>query len=300
MRETQPVPFAGPQGPHQHHREKHRESDSVQQADPAAPFRDHFLQAGDQPQLDVAGAVLENAHDAVGAVHLDLPEAAVYLGEVDVPLLLEARAHSLVLDGDGRPGAVNAIETSRGEPFLRQRPLPGAHDVFRVVLPGSVVHLVQHVKELARVGPVNRLRHQVLKGVLHGAGLRMPGVEEHQHEVRQVDDTVGDPQRRRPLLVCVEAGRVDEDLASKRLAGAGLELEVGVDAAALAGADLLDGAAHLVEREARVGVQRHPRQHADVLLLAEAQDAEAVVNRLVAGGLHLLAQVIVDEGGLAR
>ena len=32
------------------------------------------------------------------------------------------------------------------------------------------------------------------------AGLGVSGVEKHQHRIRQVDDAVGCPERRRPLL----------------------------------------------------------------------------------------------------
>jgi hypothetical protein len=45
----------------------------------------------------------------------------------------------------------------------------------------------------------------VFQGVLHGAGLRVARVEEHQHQIRQIDDVIGNAQGRRALLVGVEA-----------------------------------------------------------------------------------------------
>ena len=79
-----------------------------------------------------------------------------------------------------------------------------------------------------------------------------------------------------------------------------LELEVGVDAAPLAGRDLLDVPAHLVERKPGIGVEGKAGQSARRPVAgAEADRGEAVVHRLVTGHLDRLAEVAVDEGGLA-
>ena len=93
------------------------------------------------------------------------------------------------------------------------------------------------------------------QGVLHGSRLGVARIEEHEHEVREPDDVVGDPQHGGALLVGVEARGVDDDLAAELRARTRFELEVGVDAAALAGRDLLDVAAHLVERKPGVRVE---------------------------------------------
>ena len=128
----------------------------------------------------------------------------------------------------------------------------------------------------------------------------MAGVEEHQHQSGEPDDVIRDAKNRGPLLVGVESRRVDDDLAADAGAGAGLELKVRVDAPPLAGRDLLDVAAHLVEREPRVGIEGEAGEGARRALPgAEADRGEAVVHRLVAGDLDRLAQIAVDEGGLA-
>jgi hypothetical protein len=140
----------------------------------------------------------------------------------------------------------------------------------------------------------------VIEGVAHRPGFGVTAVEEHQHQVGQVDDVIGDAQGGGALGVGIESGRVDDDLAAQVLAATGLELQVGVDARAFADGDLVDLGADLVEGEARVGIQCHPRQGVRFLLVAVADDGEAVVHRLVATALQLFAKIVVDEGGLAR
>ena len=178
--------------------------------------------------------------------------------------------------------------------------LPRPEDLLRVVLPRRVVDLVQDVQEFARVCPPDRAFHEVTQGVLHGARLRMARVEEHQDEIGEPDDVVRNAKDGGALLVGIEPGRVDDDLSPDPRARARLELEVGVDAAPLAGRDLLDVTAHLVERKPRIGVEGESRQCARRSLPGtEADRGEAVVYRLVAGHLDRLAEVTVDEGRLA-
>jgi len=135
----------------------------------------------------------------------------------------------------------------------------------------------------------------MVERVFHGAGLGTPGVEEHQHQVGEVHDVVGHAQNGAALGVGVEAGRVDEDHALERLTGAGLELDVGVDAPPLALLDLLQLLAHLVERVAQVRVQGHARQHAALLVAGVADDRELVVQGVGAGALQRVLQTVVDE-----
>jgi len=143
-------------------------------------------------------------------------------------------------------------------------------------------------------------RTRCSKGIVHRPDLRVAGVEKYQHQVRQVDDVVRDAQGGRALGVGVEAGRVDQDPAAQLLACAGLELEVGVDAATLPLRHLVDGLADAVEREARVGIQRQAGQHPHVFVVREADDRELVIHGLVAGGLQAAAEEVVDEAGFSR
>ena len=138
------------------------------------------------------------------------------------------------------------------------------------------------------------------QGVLHRPRLRVACVEEHQDEVGESDDVIGDAKDGGALLVGVEPGGVDDDLSPDLRARAGLELEVGVDAPPLARRHLLDVPAHLVEREPRVGVEGESRKRARAALAgAEADCGETVVHRLVARDLDRLAEIAVDEGRLA-
>ena len=90
-----------------------------------------------------------------------------------------------------------------------------------------------------------------------------------------------------------------EDLALEQLAGAGLELQVGIHAPALAGRHRLDVAADLIERETGIGIQGQAGQGPRHGVAAEADDGELVVHRLIAGILQRITQVLVDEGRLA-
>ena len=127
----------------------------------------------------------------------------------------------------------------------------------------------------------------------------MARIEEDQDQVREVHDVVGDAQGGVALLVRIEAGRIDEDLAPQSLRGAGLELQVDVDARAFPGRDLIDGGAHLIEGEARIAVQRAARQRAALAFAAEAQHRELVVYRLVAGFLQPVTEQVVEKSRLS-
>ena len=84
------------------------------------------------------------------------------------------------------------------------------------------------------------------------------------------------------------------------LAVAGLQLQIGIHAGSFTRRDGLEIAAHLVEGEAWIGIQRESGQHALHVVVAVAHDRELVVDRLVARLLELLAEVKIDEGGLTR
>jgi hypothetical protein len=47
----------------------------------------------------------------------------------------------------------------------------------------------------------------------------MTGIEEHQYQVRQVDDVVGKTQRGIALRVCIKAGGVNQYAAAQFLTG---------------------------------------------------------------------------------
>ena len=299
MREAQAVPRAGPQGPSADHGGGRAEDDGVEPQYASPPFRQQRLQFRHEQILDVPRGLLQRPHHAIGAVHPDLLHALVDFPHVDVALRLEPPAQGVVVDGHGRVGVVDAVEPAGGQPLLGERALPRRDDVLGVVLARGRVDLVQHVQELAGVGAADGLRHQVVQRVPHGAGLGMAGVEEDQHEVGEVDDVVGDAEDGRALGVGVEAGRIDDDLAAHLRAAAGLELQVGVDAPALAGRQFLDRTAQPVEREARIGVEGEARQHAVFVALGVADHREAVVDGLVPRALQRLADVVVDERGLA-
>jgi hypothetical protein len=221
------------------------------------------------------------------------------LTQVRIPLSFETGALGLVLDGGGGVRVVDAVEAAGGQALFPEGALPGGDYVLRVVLPRRGVELVEDVQELARVRPVDGVGDQVLEGVAHGPRLGVAGVEEHQHQVGQVDDVIGDAQRRRALGVGVEAGGVDQDLSPQPLAGAGLELQIGVDALAFAGGHQVDILGDLVEGEARVRVERDPGQGVTRRRAAVADNGKPVVHRLVAGALKRLTEEVIDEGGFA-
>ena len=159
--------------------------------------------------------------------------------------------------------------------------------------------MVQDIKELAGVRATDGLAHQVLEGIAHGPRLGVAGIEEHQHQVGEVDDVIGDPQGRGALGVGIETGGVDEDLAAQGLAGTGLELQVGVDATPLARRHLLDVLGNVIEWKARVRVQGDAGKGVGGGLARIADDGEPIVDRLVAAALDLVAQKMVDKGRLA-
>ncbi|MCW2237573.1 hypothetical protein M2351_002136 [Azospirillum canadense] len=236
---------------------------------------------------------------AVGAGDLHLVDALLDFGKVGVAPRFVAGAHRLVLDGDGRLAVIDRVEATGHQPGLRDGPLPRAEHGLQVVFLRRGVDLVQDVADLARVGAVHRLGHQMLQRVLHRPGFRMAAVEEDQDEVRQLDDVVDQPQDGAALVVGVEARRVDEDLAARPFAGQRLQLQIVVDALALPGRDLFDLVGDPVEGEARVGVQRSAGQRLAPRLRPVADDREFVVHRLVAGVLQRRAEIAVQEGRLA-
>jgi hypothetical protein len=124
-----------------------------------------------------------------------------------------------------------------------------------VVLPRRVVDLIEYVQKLVGIRATHGVRDQMLEGVLHSARLRVPRIEEHQHEVGQVDNVIGNLQRRGALLVGVEARGIDDDLSAKMIAVAGFELQVGIDPRPFAGGDGFQVTTHLIEGEARIGIQ---------------------------------------------
>ena len=222
------------------------EDDQQAQGDPVAPQGtlapplQGLGQEGHPFLGDVLGGLVQGGHDAVGPLDLDLPHPAVDLGQVGITLGLEALALAFVLDGHGGVGVVNGKEPAGGQALLAQGALPGGHDVLRVIFAGRRVQLVEDVKKLSGVRTADGLTHQVLEGIAHGPRLGVAGVEEHQHQVGEIDDVIGDPQGGGALGVGIEARGIDEDFAAQGLAGTGLELQVGVDAAPLARRHLFD------------------------------------------------------------
>ena len=110
---------------------------------------------------------------------------------------------------------------------------------------GPAVHnrlldLVQDVEELVEVGALQRAGDEMLQRIAHRTGLRMARVEEHEHQVRQVDDVIRDDEGGAALLVGIEARGVDDDLSAELLRTAGLELQVRVHTAAFPLRHLLD------------------------------------------------------------
>jgi hypothetical protein len=51
--------------------------------------------------------------------------------------------------------------------------------------------MVQHEHQLGEVVARGDAIDQVLQGVPHRPGFRMAGIEEHQHQVGQIDDVIG-------------------------------------------------------------------------------------------------------------
>ena len=271
-------------------------------ADPqgaAAPDATRLSQTRDHGVAQMPGGLLQHAHHPVGALDLHLVDAGLDLLHVLVALAFQPFARLFVLHRQGDALGIDAIEAPGGQAVLRQRALPGGHHFLRIVFPRGVVDLIEDVEELRRVGAVHRVCHQVLQGVAHGAGLGMARIEQHQHQIRQIHDVIDDEQGGGALLIGIEPGGIDEDLAAQCLGLAGLELQVRIHAAALAVGDFLDLAADLVEREARVAVQRQPWQDPALFFGAIADHGEAVVHRLVAGALQLGADVLVEKGRFA-
>src|SRR5690606_3312961 len=102
-------------------------------------------------------------------------------------------------------------------------------------------------------------------------------------EVGQVDNVVRNAKRLRALRIRVEARRVDDDAPAYLLAVAGFQLQIRVEAAAFAARDLVDLLADVVERKARVAVEREGRQHLRRAVTSVADHRELVVDGLVAG-----------------
>ncbi len=63
---------------------------------------------------------------------------------------------------------------------------------------------------------------QVLKRVVHGPRLGVTGVEKHQHQVREINDVVGDLQRGGTLGIGIKAWGINDDAASYLIARARL------------------------------------------------------------------------------
>ena len=113
----------------------------------------------------------------------------------------------------------------------------------------------------------------------------MAGVEKYEHEVGKVDDVIREAQRRGALRIGIESRGVDQDLTPQTLAGAGFELQIGVDPVAFALGHRFDFVRHLVEGESWIGIQCNARQRMGRVLPAIADDGELVVDGLVAGAL---------------
>ncbi len=111
---------------------------------------------------------------------------------------------------------------------------------------------------------------------------------------------VGDAQGRGALGIGIEAGGVDQDLAPQGLAGAGLELEIGIDALAFPGGRQIYVPGYVIKGEAGIRIQGYARQGMGGCLATIADDGEAVVHGLVAATLDLETEEMVDEGRFTR
>ncbi|MFT7596787.1 MAG: hypothetical protein ACI8R4_004129, partial [Paracoccaceae bacterium] len=77
---------------------------------------------------------------------------------------------------------------------------------FRGYHPGRRYLSIEDIDKFRRVRAIFRPCDQMFQRVLHRAGFRVARVKEHQHQVRQVDDVVGDPQSGPTLIIGVKAG----------------------------------------------------------------------------------------------
>src|SRR5690606_32720975 len=84
------------------------------------------------------------------------------------------------------------------------------------------------------------------------------------------------------------------------LAVASLQLQIRIESGARAGRDLVDLAADVVEREARIAVERERGQDLRRAFAPVADHRELIVDGLIARSLALAAEKPVDEGRLAR
>ena len=98
----------------------------------------------------------------------------------------------------------------------------------------------------------------MIEGVFHRARFRMARIEKHQNQIGQIDNVVGNSQRGISLGIGVKTGGIDQYLALDRFGRAGFELQVCIDALALARSNLVDIFTDIVERKTRIGVQRQP------------------------------------------
>jgi hypothetical protein len=127
-------------------------------------------------------------------------------------------------------------------------------------------------------------------------------VEINCNGLRMLAFGIGDPQVLSVRYVgCNADVRVGDIVSSSGLGGCcppdypgaqigtGLQLQIGVDPPALTARELLDFFADLIERKARIGLQREARQHAHLIIGAATNNRETIVHRLVAGLLHAAA-----------
>ena len=140
------------------------------------------------------GVFLQHPHHAVGTLDLDLPNARLDIAEVFITLAFKALPYLFVLQRHCRIARIDPVEPACGKTVLGQGTLPRRHYLFGIILASGIIYLVEDKQNLGRIGPVDSVCDEVLQGIPHGTRLGMAGIEEHQHQVRQVDDTVGDHQ----------------------------------------------------------------------------------------------------------
>jgi len=291
--------MAGGQIGHDAQKGDDAEPDGIPAQDALTPQPEHLADFRHAHVGHFPGQFFEIADDTVGSLHPDLVHALADTGQVGVALGFEALAQGLVPDRQGGGRGIDAIEFAGGQPVLGQGPLPGAHHLLGIVLPGGDIHLVEHVDEFIGIPTANGGGHEMGEGVAHGPGFGPAGVEKHEDQIRQVHDVIGDPKRCRTLGIGVEPGGIDEDHAAQLFAGAGAQADIGIDASAFAGLHLLQFLAHLVEGEPQVGIERRAGQHPAFAGGIVADDRELVVHGMGAGLLHGEIEIVVDERGLA-
>ena len=248
------------------------------------------------------GHGFQHRNDAIVALQFNLVHAAGNFGKIGIAFGAEPFAQRFVFDRDGGFFVVNRVKLPCGQAGLCNCALPCANHLFGIVVFGGGINLVQHIDEFRSVGAFYRVCDQMFQRVLHGTRFRVACIKEHQHQIGQINDVIGDAQGRGALIVSIKAGAVDDDLVLDCILVGGAQLQVAFDMLALALRYFFDLVADPVEWKARVGIQCGAGQGliGGCACRAVADHSEFVIHCLVAGALQFVPDVGVDKGGFAR